>query len=236
VSDLPPPPRIIDPQAAPVVAIDAHLPAVPPERLLAAALRRRFAAAAAHIPELPGDGVRLRSGELSNAAVLIGLVDRGAGLQVLLTRRTDHLRDHAGQISFPGGRSEPHDADAAATALREAHEEVGLAHDQAEVLGTLAPYITVTNYSVTPVIALLQPFAGLQLDPHEVADAFEVPLAFLMNPANHRWHQYDMAGRTRRFLSMPWTQQADAQALAREHFIWGATAAILRNLYAALSA
>jgi 8-oxo-dGTP pyrophosphatase MutT (NUDIX family) len=235
VSDLPSPPRIIDPRTAAVVAIDAHLPAVPPERLLAPALRQRFAAPAVHIPELPGDGLRLKPGEPSNAAVLIGLVDRGAGLQVLLTQRTDHLRDHAGQISFPGGRSEPQDADAAATALREAHEEVGLAHDQAEVLGMLAPYITVTNYRVTPVIALLQPFAGLRLDPHEVADAFEVPLAFLMDPANHRWHQADVAGRMRRFLSMPWTQ-TNAQGLEREYFIWGATAAMLRNLYAALRA
>lgn len=218
-----------------MVGLDTHLPAVPPERLQAAALRQRFATPAAHRPELPGDGLRFKSGEPSNAAVLIGLVDRGAGLQVLLTRRTDHLRDHAGQISFPGGRSEPQDANAAATALREAHEEVGLPHDQAEVLGVLAPYITVTNYSVTPVIALLQPFADLRLDPHEVADAFEVPLAFLMNPANHRWHQYGMAGGTRRFLSMPWTQ-TNAQGLGREYFIWGATAAMLRNLYAALSA
>lgn len=218
-----------------MVGVDKHLPAVPPERLLPAALRQRFAAPAAHTPELPGDGLRFKSGEPSNAAVLIGLVDRGAGLQVLLTQRTDHLRDHAGQISFPGGRSEPQDADAAATALREAHEEVGLAHDQAEVLGLLAPYVTVTNFSVTPVIALLQPFGRLSLDPHEVADAFEVPLAFLMDPANHRWHQYDMAGQTRRFLSMPWTQ-TNAQGLDREYFIWGATAAMLRNLYTALRA
>jgi 8-oxo-dGTP pyrophosphatase MutT (NUDIX family) len=235
VSDLPPPPRIIDPRAAAVVAVDAHLPVVPPERLLASALRQRFAVPAAYIPELPGDGLRFRSGEPLAAAVLIGLVDRGAGLQVLLTRRTAHLRDHAGQISFPGGRSEPQDADAAATALREAHEEVGLAPDQSEVLGLLATYTTVTNYRVTPVIALLQPFGPLRLDPNEVDDAFEVPLAFLMNPANHRWHQTDVAGQTRRFLSMPWTQ-TNAQGLEREHFIWGATAAMLRNLYAALRA
>jgi 8-oxo-dGTP pyrophosphatase MutT (NUDIX family) len=153
--------------------------------------------------------------------VLMPLVMRADGLHMLLTRRTEHLRDHAGQISFPGGRSEPGDADAAATALREAEEEVGLDPALAEVIGSLPTYTTVTGFVVTPVLALVQPALTLRLDRFEVAEAFEVPLPFLMNPAHHQRHTFNFAGGERQFLSMPWNG----------YFIWGATAAMLRNLY-----
>ena len=149
---------------------------------------------------------------------------------MLLTRRTEHLRDHAGQISFPGGRVEDDDADAVATALREAEEEVGLPRDAVDVIGQLPHYTTVTRYVVTPVVALVRPPFDLQLDAFEVAEAFEVPLRFLMTPAHHQRHEFELQGQRRQFLSMPW-QGLDAQGATRRYFIWGATAAMLRNLY-----
>jgi 8-oxo-dGTP pyrophosphatase MutT (NUDIX family) len=160
----------------------------------------------------------------------VPLVQRGDVLHVLLTRRTDHLRDHAGQVSFPGGRSEAHDADAAATAVREAAEEVGLPQDRIEVIGEMPAYTTVTRFVVTPVVALVQPPFELALDRFEVAEAFEVPLPFLMDPAHHRRHVFTFEGRERQFLSMPWSGTGD-DGRPREYFIWGATAAMLRNLY-----
>lgn len=162
----------------------------------------------------------------ASASVLVPLVRREHGLQVLLTRRTDHLRTHAGQISFPGGRQEPEDADEVSTALREAREEIGLQPDDLEVFSTLPVYTTVTQFIVTPVLAFVAPHRALRLDPAEVAEAFEVPLAFLMDPANHQRHRFEMDGQSREFLSMPWTDPT-----GREQFIWGATAAMLRNLY-----
>jgi 8-oxo-dGTP pyrophosphatase MutT (NUDIX family) len=160
----------------------------------------------------------------------VPLVQRPQGLQVLLTRRTEHLRDHAGQISFPGGRAEPDDADAVAAALREAEEEIGLPRARVDVIGALPPYTTITDYVVTPVVALVQPPFDLRLDAFEVAEAFEVPLQFLMTPAHHRRHEFDWQGRRRQFLSMPW-QAPGPDGAPREYFIWGATAAMLRNLY-----
>jgi 8-oxo-dGTP pyrophosphatase MutT (NUDIX family) len=224
-----PPARVLHPLSFPVVGIDDHLPPVPPERLTAAALRARFANPPTWEAELRGDGMLFGDRAPSKASVLIGLVDRQereGGLQVLLTQRTDHLRAHAGQISFPGGRAEDFDADVDATALREAHEEIGLDAERVEVLGRLPTYTTVTHFVVTPVVAVLRPPLELQLDAHEVADAFEVPLAFLMTPANHHRHARVYEGRPRPFLSMPWN----------ERFIWGATASMLRNLYRFLSA
>jgi 8-oxo-dGTP pyrophosphatase MutT (NUDIX family) len=156
-------------------------------------------------------------------------VRRDEGLALLLTRRTDHLRDHAGQISFPGGRVEPEDDGPVATALRETEEEIGLRREYIQVIGQLPVYSTVTAFQVTPVVALVEPGFTLALDNFEVAEAFEVPLAFLMNPAHHRHHRFEFAGTERRFLSMPW------QGPEREYFIWGATAAMLRNLYRLLS-
>ena len=161
---------------------------------------------------------------LTPAAVLFPIVLRDDGHTVLLTQRTAHLRDHAGQISFPGGRVDPGETDPVVTALREAREEVGLDARHVEVIGALPVYTTVTAYRVTPVVALVHPPFELSLDAFEVAEAFEVPLQFLMTPAHHRIHQLD-GDAGRRFLSMPWREGE------REYFIWGATAAMLRNLY-----
>ncbi len=223
------PPRILDPHAIPVVGIDDHLPPVHAERLQPEALRRRFAEPRVWTPEHPGDGQRFDArGAPTAASVLVPLVMRGDGLHVLLTQRTAHLRDHAGQISFPGGRAEDEDVDAVATALRETEEEVGLDRRHIEIIGTLPVYTTVTSYVVTPVVALVDPDFTLTVDPFEVAEAFEVPLGFLMTPAHHRRHSVELGGVQRQFLSMPW-QGLDA---ARPpYFIWGATAAMLRNLY-----
>ena len=231
-------PRILDPRAVPVAGTDAHLPAVSAAALRADALRARFALASGWAPELPGDGRAFVERAPSPAAVLVPLVqreDRGdGGLHVLLTRRTDHLRDHAGQISFPGGRSEPEDDGPAGTALRETKEEVGLHPQHIEIIGHMPVYTTVTSYVVTPVVALIQPPFELTLDTFEVAEAFEVPLAHLMNPAHHRRHVFNFDGGQRQFLSMPW-HGAGADGVEREYYIWGATAAMLRNLYRFLS-
>jgi 8-oxo-dGTP pyrophosphatase MutT (NUDIX family) len=237
---------IRNPRAAPVIGSDGHLPAIPADRLQPEALRARFAPTlralvdvglevddgdTVWMPEFPGDSQRLVERPLRQAAVLIPLVRRPQGLTVLLTRRTDHLNDHAGQISFPGGRTDPEDADAVATALREAREEVGLVADEVEVIGMLPTYTTVTAYEVTPIVALLDPPRALALDAFEVAEVFEVPLAFLMDPANHRRHAVIFQDLARTFLSMPWGADASGEA----YFIWGATAAMLRNLYGFLA-
>ena len=226
--------RIRDPKAVPVSGTDAHLPPVPTQALNAEALKHRFGAPPdpGWTPEHTGDG-RLFERPLRDAAVLVPLVQRDDGLHVLLTQRTDHLHDHAGQISFPGGRKDEADADAVATALRETEEEIGLARRHIEVIGALPVYTTITCYQVTPVVALVRPPFELALDSFEVAEAFEVPLQFLMTPAHHRRHEFELEGERRAFLSMPWTRPGSADG--REYFIWGATAAMLRNLYRFLS-
>lgn len=224
-----PVPRILDPKAVPVAGTDAHLPALAGDRLTDRWLREHLPEAAAWTPEWPGDGLRFGVRSPMAASVLVPLVLRDQGPQVLLTRRTAHLRAHAGQISFPGGRAEPHDLSATATALREAQEEVGLDPTRVEVIGQLPAYTTVTNFVVTPVVALVPAPLTLAADPFEVDEAFEVPLAFLMDPAHHHRHEWEAAGVRRRFLSMPW------QGPQGEYFIWGATAAMLRNLYAFLA-
>ena len=235
------PPRILDPHTIPVIGTDAHLPPVTAERLQPEALRRRFADPPIWTPAIAGDGQRFNPhGAQVAAAVLVPLVMRADGLHVLLTQRTAHLRDHAGQISFPGGRSELDDVDAVATALRETEEEVGLDRSHIEIIGTLPIYHTVTSFVVTPVVALVEPGFTLTLDAFEVKQAFEVPLDFLMTPAHHRRHSIVLGGEQRQFLSMPW-QQPQPQNLPQNlshtqpgqppFFIWGATAAMLRNLY-----
>ena len=167
------------------------------------------------------DGFRLPGREvLVPAAVLVPIVNRPEGLRVLLTERSAHLPDHPGQISFPGGRVEPDDADDAAAALREAHEEVGLAPPQVELLGQLACYETVTGYRVKPVVGWIEPPIELAPDPLEVASVFEVPLDFLLDPANHLRHFRMLGERRRDYWAMPY----------QDRYIWGATAGILVNL------
>lgn len=221
---------ILNPKLVPVSGTDAHLPPVPFEALQPQALRQRFAAPPAWQLELPGDGGRIAERAPAAAAVLVPLVLRAEGPQVLLTRRTAHLRDHAGQISFPGGRVEPEDANVVETALRETEEEIGLARRHIEVIGRLPVYTTVTAFEVTPVVGLVDADFRLKLDEFEVAEAFEVPLQFLMTPAHHQRHLFSYEGGQRQFLSMPWPHGTD------EYFIWGATAAMLRNFYRFLSA
>lgn len=172
---------------------------------------------------LPGDdGALLRPdpAEPVPAAVLVGIVDRPGDPTVLLTQRTDHLRDHAGQISFPGGRAEPGDPSLVATALRETEEEIGLAPDRVEILGELVPYQTITGFRIHPLVGWITPPFELRLDPFEVADAFEVPLRFVVDPANHRRQTYRRGPHTRSYFVLPY----------QNRFIWGATAGILVNL------
>ena len=164
---------------------------------------------------------RQAAGRVTQAAVLIPLVLQEEGLSVLLTQRTNHLRDHAGQISFPGGRMDPGDIDPNHTALRESEEEIGLDRSRVESIGHLPQYLTVSGYSVTPVVGLVQAQAEYPLDEFEVADVFEVPLRFLMDPANHQVRVWQSEQGGRRFYAMPYENR----------FIWGATAGMLRNLY-----
>ena len=164
---------------------------------------------------------RQAAGKVTRAAVLIPLLLQPNGLSVLLTQRTTHLRDHGGQISFPGGRMDPEDAGPNETALRESEEEIGLERERVEIIGQLPEYLTVSGYSVTPIIGLVKPQAEYVLDEFEVADIFEVPLSFLMDPANHQVRVWQSEQGSRRFYSIPYEGR----------FIWGATAGMLRNLY-----
>jgi len=188
------------------------------KRWLAQRLARPAPAAAVGM----SDGFRLpgREGRVTPAAVLVPVVNRPDGLSMLLTQRSADLPDHPGQISFPGGRVEPADTSLAHAALREATEEVGLPADRVDVLGQLATYETVTGYVVTPIVGWVEPPFSLVPDPVEVADIFEVPLAFLLDPANQQRH-FRMLGEQRRdFWAIPYG----------ERYIWGATAAMLMIL------
>lgn len=162
---------------------------------------------------------------LKPAAVLVPLVDRADGFTVLFTRRTAHLAHHAGQISFPGGHIEADDGSAETTALRETEEEVGLHRSSVAVIGHLDTYITRTGFVIVPVVAVIDPPFDLAPDPHEVAEVFEVPLAFLLDPDNHHRCSAEFEGQTRHFYAMPFGQ----------YFIWGATAGMLVNLCQILS-
>lgn len=154
------------------------------------------------------------------AAVLIPVVARDE-LMVLLTLRTSSLSTHAGQISFPGGRVDADDESVMAAALREAEEEIGLDRVHVEPLGFIDSYRTGTGYRIAPLVALVTPDFALQLNPAEVDDVFEVPLSFLMDPANHQLHQREWRGRERSFYAMPYG----------ERYIWGATAGIIKTMY-----
>ena len=158
------------------------------------------------------------------AAVLVPVVARGQVPTVLLTRRTDHLHHHPGQISFPGGRVEAADTSPIDTALRETEEEIGLDRRHVELIGTLPDYLTGTGFRVTPVVGLVTPPFELTLDAFEVAEAFEVPLSHFLDPANHEQHSIVHEGRVRQFHAMPY----------HGYFIWGATAGIIMSLYRVL--
>jgi len=161
------------------------------------------------------------------AAVLVPLIEHSAGFTVLFTQRTADLKAHGGQISFPGGRIEPTDTDVFAGALRETTEEIGLAGTHVEILGTLDPYVTVTGFEVTPVVGAVTPPFDLKPDPTEVADVFEVPLAFFLDPANHQRHSRTLSnGVVRGYYAIPFG----------DRYIWGATAGMLINLYEVLTA
>ena len=157
--------------------------------------------------------------------MLVPIVDHGVenpdGLTVLFTRRAAHLKDHSGQVSFPGGRVAPGDASPEATALREAREEIGLEPRRVELLGRMPDYHTRTEFIITPVIGVITPPLQLLRDANEVEEIFEVPLAFLLDPANHRRQSREWQGKLRWFYAMPYQQ----------HYIWGATAGMLVNLY-----
>lgn len=218
---------IFDPRTVPVLSVDTHLADVPLQHLTPAALRQRFLQPPLWTPERNTEK-KFSDRAPALAAVLIPLIMRDE-LMLLLTERGKNMSTHSGQIAFPGGRTDASDVDAVHTALREADEEIGLSHDHVEVLGTLPNYVTGSAFIVTPVVALVKPGFLLQPNPAEVADVFEVPLRFLMNPANHRRHVFEFEGAQREWLSMPYT--SDASDLPQERYIWGATAAMLRNFY-----
>jgi 8-oxo-dGTP pyrophosphatase MutT (NUDIX family) len=218
----------IDPRQVPVIQVDRHLPAVAHAELGAQALRTRFAQPPLWQPELVAEK-KFMDRAPQHAAVLIPIVMREEPT-VLLTQRTEHLSTHSGQIAFPGGKLDESDVDAIAAALRETFEETGLEPGFVDVLGQLPIYTTGSAFWVTPVVALVRPDFVLRPNEHEVSDIFEVPLQFLMNPANHRHHQVVWQGVQRQWLSMPY------QDGLTERFIWGATAGMLRNFYRFLSA
>ena len=159
--------------------------------------------------------------ELTRAAVLVPIVLGDGALTAIFTQRTDHLDDHPGQVSFPGGRAEPGDADPVATALRETEEEIGLGPGHIEILGCLAARDTSTGFVVTPVVGLVSPPFTLTLDDFEVAAVFEVPLDFLFDPANHRRETVVWRGRRREYYTMDYQGRT----------IWGATARMVVDLY-----
>jgi 8-oxo-dGTP pyrophosphatase MutT (NUDIX family) len=165
-------------------------------------------------------GMTPPSTALRPAAVLVPLVDHAGGMSVLLTQRTAHLSAHAGQISFPGGRIEEHDPDEIAAALRETEEEVGLMRDRVTVVGRLDTYVTGTGFEITPIVGIVAPPFALAIDPYEVAEAFEVPLAFILDSRNHQRIERAVGARRRCFFVLPFEGRN----------IWGATAGILVNL------
>ena len=159
-------------------------------------------------------------GRMTHAAVLVPIVNRREGARVLFTQRTEHLDDHAGQISFPGGRVEPADADREATALRETEEEIGLPGGHIAVLGRLPDYDIPSGFRITPVVGWIEPPFELKADPFEVAEVFEAPLEHFLDAARYQRREYHFRGRHRHYLAIPYEGR----------YIWGATAGMLYNL------
>ena len=190
-------------------------------KLDVAELRERLRRTSAAFSVYGDDDAGREAAAVTAAAVLVPIVAHPAALTVLFTQRTPHLKKHAGQISFPGGRAEPGDAAPEFTALREAQEEIGLRPERVEIIARLPEYFTRTGYRVTPVVALLEPPLELAPDAREVDEIFEVPLAFLLDPRNHRHETREIQGRTVGYYAMPYG----------ERYIWGATAGMLMNLY-----
>ncbi len=186
-------------------------------------LEAKAGLSARHLPrhsdyDLSGSGEQL---PLQPAAVMVPLVNRASGISVLLTQRTDHLQHHPGQVSFPGGRQEAQDRGFVQTALRETEEEIGLKHSYIETVGLLDDYETVTGFLITPVVSFITPGFELTLDHFEVADAFEVPLEYILDPRNQRIGQQRYKGADRRYYIIEY----------QDRRIWGATAGMLMNLY-----
>jgi len=221
-----------DPQAQPVVSVCNSLSALRPETLQLDFIRHAFRRAVTWQVEpmftesFKVDAQAPQAG-IVRAAVCLPLVQRPDGLALILTRRSPWLPDHAGQIAFPGGRIAASDATPVATALRETFEEIGVAPEFIQILGTQPGFLTSTCFAMKPVVAYLSPGFILHPDASEVAEVFEVPLSFLMNPAHHLLHRAELPdGSHRYYFSIHW----------HDYFIWGATAAVLRNLYHYLSA
>ena len=224
MSTIPP----FDPRQVPYVLADGHLPSVPAEQLSPKALAARFQAPPQWSPEFKIEA-RMSERPLTPASVLVGVVAHPRPT-ILLTQRTADLSSHAGQVAFPGGKADATDADAVATALREAQEEVGLHPRHLQVLGTLPHYTTGSGFVITPVVAIVSPAYESRANDAEVAAIFEVPLDFLMNPAYHRRHTLQTPSGPRQWVSMPYVDGD------QERYIWGATAGMLRNLYRFLRA
>ena len=229
-------PLSFDPRNVPVWRIDHDMPAVPSSHWLPEALKARFAKPPDWQPEVERE-TSFSNRQATKAAVLVPIVLRGpdfAQSTILLTQRANQMSTHSGQIAFPGGKVDPQDANHQATALREAQEEVGLDPQYVQVIGELPVYVTGTAFWVTPVIALVSPDFELTPNADEVQDVFEVPLSFLMNPAHHRRHALEWQGSQRHWFSMPYQESRlgpNGQSEEIERFIWGATAAMLRNFY-----
>ena len=168
-----------------------------------------------HIIKLPSEA------RVTLAAVLVPLIPRARDVNVLLTQRTAHLNDHPSQISFPGGRVESGDENRVETALREAEEEIGLARHHIDIVGCLSEYDIPSGFRISPVVGWIDPPFELKLDPFEVSEAFEVPLSYFLDPANHVRRTYHFDGRHRDYLAIPY----------QGRYIWGATAGMLYSLY-----